>query len=449
MPKLKAVQAIPDTYFADFRRIEQALGAEEAPWLRSLRQTAMERFAELGFPTTRQEAWRFTNVAALAQTAFRLASQTDDAADLKKELERIVMDTAAFLVFVDGYFHPGLSSAPGMPKRATATTLQRTMRAGSRTLEGHLCRHADADGQPLVALNTAFFADGAFIEIAQGVAVEKPIHVIYLRAPGAGNTVTYPRTLVLAERGAQVLVIESHLGLGEETYFTNAVTELVADEDASIEHLRIQEESELSFHIANVVAYQGRSSRLLSHSISLGAQLARHDIRSVMAGEGAECTLNGLYQVRGQQHVDHHTILDHAMPHCGSREYYRGILDGKSSAVFNGAIIVRKDAQKTDAIQSNKNLLLSEQATINTKPELQILADDVRCTHGATVGQLDADAIFYLRARGIGLEAARHLLTRAFANDVIARIHSAQARERLEATLLSRLSAGWKPEEVL
>ncbi|HEV2499799.1 MAG TPA: SufD family Fe-S cluster assembly protein, partial [Terriglobia bacterium] len=194
---------------------------------------------------------------------------------------------------------------------------------------------------------------------------------------------------------------------------------------------------------------QERSSRFHSHSISLGARLARHDINAVLSGEGAECTLNGLFQVAGEQHVDHHTRLDHAMPHCSSREYYRGVLDGKSMGVFNGAIIVRKDAQKTDAIQSNKNLLLSEGAVINTKPELQILADDVRCTHGATIGQLDEDAIFYLRARGIGLQAARHLLTRAFANDVINRIEFTPARERLEARLRERLSAAWKPEDVL
>jgi Fe-S cluster assembly protein SufD len=245
------------------------------------------------------------------------------------------------------------------------------------------------------------------------------------------------------------MVIEGHYGPAGETYFTNAVTEIVVGENASVEHVKLQEESDQAFHIATVQAHQERASRFHSHSISLGAALARHDINSVMAGEGAECTLNGLYQVAGTQHVDHHTRLDHAMPHCSSREYYRGILDGQSSGVFNGAIIVRKDAQKTDAIQSNKNLLLSEEAVINTKPELQILADDVRCTHGATIGQLDPDAIFYLRARGISLESARHLLTRAFANDVIARIRFEPARERLEARLLARLSASWKPEEVL
>jgi Fe-S cluster assembly protein SufD len=449
MPQLELSKATPETYFADFRTIEQEPGTKEVPWLASLRKSAMESFAELGFPTTRLEAWRFTNIAPLAQIPFRLASAVDGAADVAEKLERVFIQGAARLVFVNGCFNPSLSSVTDLPEGVTAASLQQVIGSANRTLEEHLGRYADTAREPFVALNTAFLRDGAFVQVAPGVAMERPVHLIYVRGQGAKDTASHPRTLVLVGRSAQALVIESHISLAEEAYFTNAVTELIAGEDACIEHLKTQEESELAFHVANVVAHQGRSSRLLAHSISLGAQLARHDIRSVLAGEGAECTLNGLYQVRGRQHVDHHTTLDHAMPHCGSREYYRGVLDGKSSAVFNGAIIVRKDAQKTDAIQSNKNLLLSADATINTKPELQILADDVRCTHGATVGQLDPDALFYLRARGIGLEAARHLLTRAFANDVIARIHCTPARERLEATLLSRLSAGWKPEEVL
>jgi Fe-S cluster assembly protein SufD len=450
MPPAEQAKIAPDTYFADFRAIEQEHAAKQAAWLRSLRKKGMEAFAELGFPTTRQEAWRFTNVAPFARIPFRRALPVDDLGKLQEDLEQhSVGGTAARLVFVNGYFSSRFSSLADLPNGVTAMSLQQALTAADRILEEHLGRYADTASESFVALNTAFLRDGAFIRVAQGVALERPIHLIYVRVEGGQNTASHPRTLVVVERGAQAHVIESHVGLAEEAYFNNAVTELVAGEDASIEHLKIQEESELAFHVANVVAHQDRSSRLLSHSISLGARLARHDIRSVMAGEGAECTLNGLYEVHGQQHVDHHTTLDHAMPHCGSREYYRGVLDDKSSAVFSGAIIVRKDAQKTDAIQSNKNLLLSEDATINTKPELQILADDVRCTHGATVGQLDPDAVFYLRTRGIGLEAARHLLTRAFANDVIARIRCGPARERLEATLLSRLSAAWRPEEVL
>ncbi|MGH9355165.1 MAG: Fe-S cluster assembly protein SufD, partial [Terriglobia bacterium] len=351
------------------------------------------------------------------------------------------------IVFVNGAFEPKLSNLSALPAGVSVRPFPEAW--DSKELEQSLARHAETDRNAFVALNTALFRDGALVEIADGVALDKPVHVLFVRAGSAEETVTHPRTLISAGREAQATVIESHLGLGADCYFTNAVTELVIGENASLEHLKLQEEGGGAYHVGTVQAYQKRSSRLLAHSVSLGSRLARHDVISVLAGEGAECTLNGLYQVAGSQHVDHHTRLDHAMPHCASREYYRGILDGKSAGVFSGAIIVRKDAQKTDAIQSNKNLLLSEDATINTKPELQILADDVRCTHGATVGQLNSEAIFYMRARGIGLEAARHLLTRAFANDVIARVRFGPARERLESTLMARLSAAWKPDEVL
>ncbi|MDE3178504.1 MAG: Fe-S cluster assembly protein SufD, partial [Acidobacteriota bacterium] len=383
--------------------------------------------------------------------SFRLAAPGNLAAD---QLNGAVLsESGPRLVFVDGVFNEDLSSAPAANGSAgnclVCTSLAAAMKSPSKAIEEHLGRLADARRNAFVALNTAFLRDGAFIEIPAGLALEKPVHVIHARSEGAEGTATHPRTLVIAGREAQATVIESYIGAAKEAYFTNAVTEVVAGENASVEHVKIQLESEAAFHTGTVQALQARSSRFHSYSVSLGARLARHDINTILAGEGGECTLCGLYQVSGKQHVDHHTRLDHAMPHCSSREYYRGILDGKSTGVFNGAIIVRKDAQKTDAIQSNKNLLLSDDAVINTKPELQILADDVRCTHGATIGQLNADAIFYLRARGIGLEAARRLLTRAFASDVISRIGSPVVREFLEAKLLARLSEGWKAKEVV
>jgi len=443
------VADITETYFADFARLERDPLARKAAWLETIRKSAMERFAEVGFPTTRQEDWRFTNVSPLARAPFKAAAAGANGLNRGKLEQARLKGVAARIVFVNGFFDPKLSDLAALPPGVSVRALAETWEAPPKSLEEHLARHAEINRNSFVALNTALFRDGVFIEVADGVVVGKPIQALFIRAGSAGGTVTHPRTLIIAGREAQAMVIESHVGLSGEAYFTNAVTELVVGENGSLEHLKLQEEGDGAYHIGTVQSVQGRSSRFVSHSISLGARLARHDINSVMAGEGAECTLNGLYQVGGAQHVDHHTRLDHAMPHCSSREYYRGILDGKSSGVFSGAIIVRKDAQKTDAIQSNKNLLLSEDATINTKPELQILADDVRCTHGATVGQLDGDAIFYLRARGIGLEAARHLLTRAFANDVLARVTFAPARERLEGTLRARLSADWKPEEVL
>ncbi|MGH9326961.1 MAG: Fe-S cluster assembly protein SufD [Terriglobia bacterium] len=437
--------AATETYFADFTDLEQ----HSAPpaWLASRRKKAMERFADLGFPNTKQEAWRFTNVAPLARIPFRV-QRTARSGLPRREFDRVLLrDTAARLVFVNGVFDAKLSSVANLPESVKVTSLATALNA--ETLERHLARYADAENHPFVALNTAFLDDGAFIDIRDGTVLKSPIHVVFVRTERAGETVTHPRMLVVAGREVEAQVIESHVGPPAEAYFTNAVTEVVVGENSSVDYLKLQKEGDAAFHVGTVQAHQERASRFHSHSISLGAALARHDVNTVLAGEGAECTLNGLYQVAGRQHVDHHTRLDHAMPHCSSREYYRGILDGKSSGVFSGAIIVRKDAQKTDAIQSNKNLLLSEDAIINTKPELQILADDVRCTHGATIGQLDPEAIFYLRARGIGYESARHLLTRAFANDVIARIRFAPVRERLEASLLARLSEGWKAQDVL
>lgn len=442
MPQVQ--EAKLESYFGDFSRLKRR-GAEPA-WLESARERAMERFGEVGFPTTRHEAWRFTNLSSVARTPFSLA---EDHSAGTTALPILPPDAAsARLVVTDGFVRRDLSSLDSLPRGVTVTSLSEALKTSPARLENRLARYAEGD-QALIALNTAFFQDGALVEIGAGVVLEKPIHVLWVRAAGSEGSVSHPRTLIVAGRESQSTVMETYIGSAGDEYFTNAVTEIIVGENASLDHVKLQQEGERAFHVGTVQAYQERASRFHSHSVSLGAALARHDIQTVLAGEGAECTLNGVYQVSGRQHVDHHTKLDHAAAHCSSREYYRGILDGKSSGVFSGAIIVRKDAQKTDAIQSNKNLLLSEEATINTKPELQILADDVRCTHGATIGQLDEEALFYLRARGIGMEAARHLLIRAFANDVIARVRDASVRQRLESELLARLSAGWKSEEVL
>ncbi|HYM09759.1 MAG TPA: Fe-S cluster assembly protein SufD, partial [Bryobacterales bacterium] len=255
-------------------------------------------------------------------------------------------------------------------------------------------------------------------------------------------SVVHPRNLILVARDAQASFIETYLSLSDAAGFTNAVTEIVAGENAVVEHYRIQQENPRAFHIATVQIYQDRSSSFTSHNISLGAALARNDVNTVLDAEGAECTLNGLYMADGERHVDNHTSLDHAKPHCSSREVYKGILDGKATAVFNGKIIVRKDAQKTDAKQTNKNLLLSPDSTINTKPQLEIYADDVKCTHGATIGQLGEELIFYLRSRGIGLNEARSLLTYAFASDVTARMKWEPVRARLDELLLAFLKQG-------
>lgn len=432
-----------DHYTAQFAELNRQTALE---WLQPLRQQAFERFQQAGFPTTRDEDWKYTSVTPIARTEFRAMQPAG--VELQELAAYLFPEAAsARLVFVNGVFSPHHSALTGLggsvkgANFALANGLEPALRQ-------HLGQYAPAT-QAFVALNTAFTLDGAVLQVAPGAVIKHPIQVIFVTTPGKEPAMNHPRLLVVAGRGSQATVLESHVAAGEGVYFTNAVTELVVGENALVEHVKIQQESVSAYHVATVQVFQERDSRAHLHSISLGGALVRNDINVTMAGEGCESLLNGLYQVAGEQHVDHHTLVDHAKPHCSSREYYKGVLDDRSTGVFNGTIQVRKDAQKTDAIQNNKNLLLSEDAVINTKPQLLIFADDVRCTHGATIGQLDADSIFYMRARGIGLEAARHLLIRAFANDILGRIQVESVRQRLEQTLLLRLSRGWKAEEVL
>jgi Fe-S cluster assembly protein SufD len=359
--------------------------------LADLRKRSAERFEARGFPTTREEEWRFTNVAPIAKAQF-----------------------------------------PTTPPNANGYSLRAALEQHPELIARNLGRYA-SDENPFVALNTANFEDGAFLHIPPNAIVEEPIWFDFTAVP---DRTTHPRNLIIVGAGSQVRIVERYTGTGQ--YFTNAVTEIVIGENSIVEHVKLEEESLSAFHVATIQVYQSRDSNFKSHNISLGGLLVRNDVNAVLS-TGCEGTLNGLYLVSGKQHVDNHTALDHAAPHAASHELYKGILDGASSAVFNGKIFVRKDAQKTDAKQTNKNLVLSENAVINTKPELQILADDVRCTHGATIGQLDEEALFYLRARGIDRTDARDLLIHAFARDVIDRIGVAGIGEHLEKALLKSL----------
>jgi Fe-S cluster assembly protein SufD len=405
-------------------------------WLDALRDTAAERFEKLGFPTTHDEDWRFTSVAPIARTNFLPAQSMDGPAP--GEIASALFPAACQLVFMNGRYMAGLSTPAGLPPGVQVGSLAEALRAGSDAVKANLARRADISSHAFAALNTANIEDGAYVWVPPGMVVETPIHLVYVSEAGAAPAVSHPRSLILAGANSQATFIESYFGRGEQVYLTNAVTEIVAGDNAVVEHYKLQMEQPQAFHVATLQVEQGRAATFSSHSISLGGALVRNDVNSVL-GEGAECTLNGLYLVNGKQHVDNHTAIDHAMPHGTSHELYKGILDGNASAVFNGRIYVRKDAQKTDAKQTNKNLVLSEDAVINTKPELQIWADDVRCTHGATIGQLDAEAVFYLQSRGIGKKEARDLLTEAFARDIIERIRVAPLRERLEEVLFERI----------
>lgn len=405
-------------------------------WLDGLREAAARQFASRGFPQTSEEEWRFTNVAPIARVPFRPA-RAEDARQEAGALDATLFPAAGAgrLVFLNGRFAPEFSSpVPGI----TAGSLAEAIGREPDAVSAHLGRHADIAANPFVALNTAFIEDGAWLRVAKNAVPEQPVYLVFVGGGSDSPTVCHPRTLVTVGPNAQVTLAEIYIGAGDGVAFTNAVTEIVVAENAVVDHYKVLLEPLEAFHVATMQVWQGRSSNFSSHSFSMGGALVRNDANSTVE-EGGECTLNGLYVAGGTQHIDNHTAIDHAKPHGASHELYKGILDGKASAVFNGKVYVRQDAQKIDAKQTNKNLVLSEDAVINTKPELQIWADDVRCTHGATIGQLDAEAIFYLQSRGIAREDARALLTRAFARDVIDRVKPEPLRHLLERALARRL----------
>lgn len=442
------VKETQDIYFSNFAQLEKKSGGSAPSWLRQIRKGAIERFAELGFPATQKEEWRFTNVAPIAKTRFRPARYGLSRSITEKIQRSPFADLdCSRLVFVNGRYCPELSSLRGLPRGVRACSLAAVLADGAGTLEQHLARYASLKDHAFVALNTAFIEDGAYVEIPKGLVLEKPIFLLFVSFAGGSPTVSHPRNLILIGGESQVTLIEGSVGLEEEVYFTNAVSEVVVGENAVVEYCKLQGESEQAFHMGTLQVEQDRNSNVSTYSISLGSALNRQDVNAVLDGEGAECRLQGLYAVTRRQHIDNYTTIDHAKPHASSRELYKGILDGKSSGVFHGRIIVRKDAQKTDAKQSNKNLLLSDDATINTKPQLEIYADDVKCTHGATIGQIDQEAIFYMRSRGIAREEARSMLTYAFANEIITRLKFEPLRVRLTEALFRRLTIDPKAGE--
>ncbi len=437
---MTAVKDYQETYLSEFKSREKDFAAGPS-WLAEIRNAAIHRFAELGFPTTKDEEWKYTNVAPIAQVAFRPVAEGSTAPTAESLAWSCFFELdCPRLVFVNGHYNPGISFLAGLAKGVIATRLSKALAASNPALEQHLARYADFENHSFAALNTALMQDGGYLEIPKGIVLDKPIYLMYVSTADGRPSLSSPRTLILAGRECQATFIEGHIGLGEGTYFSNAVTEIVADENAMVEYSKLHQESGAGSHVGRVEVQQGRNSNVSTHSFSFGGALIREDLNVVLNGEGAEAQLNGLYLTTGQQHIDHHTTLDHAQPHCSSRELYKGVLDGKSGGVFNGRVIVRKDAQKTDSKQSNKNLLLSEDAVINTKPQLEIFADDVKCTHGATIGQVDQEAIFYLRSRGFGLGEARKVLTFAFANDIIDRVKFTPLRDRLRDALFQSLA---------
>jgi Fe-S cluster assembly protein SufD len=432
---------VSDTYVAKYGAFAARINTGAAKWVAKTRQHAIERFAELGFPTTRNEDWHFTSVAPITEAEFQVTEAPGG--EVKTgDLEPFQFGEKAWptLVFVNGRFSEHLSTFSTLPAGVRVMELGRAWRDAPDLLEKHMTKVVGYENAAFTALNTAFMYDGAVVHIAANARIEAPLHLLFVSDAYAAKTVTHPRTLIIADHHASATIIESYVSLGDARYFTNAVCEVVVGEGAQLRHYRVQRESERAFHVGTTQVRQARGSLYKSFSFATGGRLSRINIYTKLDGEGSETWLDGLYMVDGEQHVDHQTRIEHLQPNCASHEVYKGVLDGASHGVFNGQVFVDPIAQKTDGKQTNNNLLLSDRARVDTKPQLEIFADDVKCTHGATVGRIDEMALFYMKSRGIGTQLARELLTYAFAADVIERIELDAVRTSLETLTLRRFT---------
>ncbi len=430
-------------YLSKFAAFERSLNGESNSPVHALRRDAIQRFDKLGFPTNRHEEWRFTNIQPILKADLKPVLHPHPATVARSVVERLSFGTRYRLVFINGYYAENLSSVEGLPKGVRCGSLAETQNQNHDAIRDHLARYARYDDSTFTALNTAFLRDGAFIYVPDNTLLEEPIHLLFLTAD-ADHSLISPRNLVVIGANSQVSIVESYESLTDRPYLTNIVTEIVLGEGSILEHDKLQDEGLQAFHVSSTHVYQKGKTSFTSNSIALGGSIARSNVNAVLDGTGCECTLNGLSLSSGTQLIDNHTSIDHAQPNCQSHELYKAILEGKSRGVFNGKIFVRQDAQKTDAKQTNKTLLLSDEAVIDTKPQLEIFADDVKCTHGATVGQLEPEQVFYLRTRGIDETAARDILTFAFASDVVRRVHVEPLRNQLESLIHDRLDAGRK-----
>jgi len=408
-------------------------------WLRRMREEGVEAFRDQGFPTLRNESWRFTRVRPIQEKDFNAVAEYHSNGFTIEKLHELTFDDSGCdrIVIIDGHYAPDLSSVGSLPDGARVMNLAQAIEETPEDVEAYLGRYADIAANPFVALNSAFIKDGVFIGLADGVALERPIHVAFVAT--STGTVVHPRMLVVAGRNSEASIIESWSATGD-AYFSNPVSEIHCGANAGIHHCKLQHESRTAMHVSTQASWIERDARFSTENVSIGGQLVRNDINSHLGGEGIDCRVDGLYLARGRQHVDNHTFIRHASPKCHSFELYKGILGGSARGVFNGKIYVDPHAQKTDAKQSNNCILLSDDARLNTNPQLEIFADDVKCTHGATIGQLDENAVYYLRSRGIAEEKARHMLIHAFASEVIERVKVGRVREQLEVELFWWLS---------
>lgn len=429
------------SYQEHFTAFERTLNGDATSAVHALRRTAMGHFQQHGFPTTAEEEWRFTNVQSIADRPFTPSVRPAGAILTVADIERLTVPAEDRFVFVNGHFEPSLSSVK-VPANVRAVSLAQARSSDRQMLEKHLARSVKGTETAFTALNTAFLMDGLYLHVPAGVEIAEPIILVYVADRSAGDMVVHPRNLIVLDERAAAKVVEFYVTSDGNGYLTNAVTEIVLGKRARLEHDKVQVEALSAYHLAVTHVAQSRESVYRSNNFALGGKLVRNELTSGMNDERCECTFNGLSVGTGEQLIDNHTTIDHAKPNCNSWEVYKTVLSGRSRGVFNGKIFVRKDAQETDAKQTNKTLLLSDEATIDTKPQLEIFADDVKCTHGATVGQLDEQQVFYLRSRGISEHDARDILTFAFADEVVGHVSIEAVRDRLEQIIHQRLNEG-------
>ncbi|MBI4200521.1 MAG: Fe-S cluster assembly protein SufD [Chloroflexi bacterium] len=445
-------QEVLEHYLRAFGALERNGAARDGSWVAALRRSAMARFSRLGFPTARRgnEEWKYTDIRPIARRPFQLPLPPGSPAVGAAELAAFALGPTggSRLVFVDGRYQEQLSSRPSLPG-VSVLSLAEALTSGADTVQEHLGRYADCDTHAFTALNTAFLHDGAFVHIPQGTTLDKPVHLLFLSTAHAQDTATHPRVLIVAGEGARATVVETYGGPSGADYFTNAVAEVVVGPGADLTYYKEQRQGERAFHVTTTQVVVGREATFSSFNLDLGGALARNNLNVAMDDERGACALRGLYLMGGAQHVDNQVIIEHARPYTTSRELYKGVLNGRSRAVFHGSIIVHKGARKVDAEQVDKNLLLSDEAEADTKPAFWIYCDDVKCRHGAACGQMDENALFYLRSRGLTEPAARRLLTRAFVSELVEGIASETLRDRVDGLVEARLSSWLGDDEAV
>lgn len=409
-------------------------GRKDAPeWVADLRREAISGFGKLGFPTLSDEEWRFTNLEALRRGSFSIAE--NGISDVSEK----TVDSYMFsgldclrLVFVNGRFAASLSDTEDVGEGIVVKSLSEAIREHGDLVRDHLAKYADYEKDAFISLNTSYFEDGVFIYVPDRTVLERPVHVLHVSTDEGSPLFLNPRNLIIVGQSSDAKVIEHYVSLSQSVYFSNVVTEVVCGEDANLEHYRLEFESQKAFNFSTLRVNQQKNSNIASHSILHGGAIVRNNVHPVLAGEGCNSDIYGLFISEGRQHMDNFMRVEHASPHCDSRQFYNGVLDGRSKGVFHGRILVHEGAEKTDAKQTNRNLLLSDTAQIDTKPQLEIYNDDVKCTHGATIGQMDEEALFYLRSRGVPMRKAKIIMLRAFTNETFEHMSISSVREALE-----------------